>query len=192
MVEKSDVGKCHGNVVLVSSLDNIVIADGTAGLGDEGNTALFGTLYIVTEWEESIGAESYAGNGLEVFLLFLAGKRLRLLSEDTLPVICLQKVLPLLRNVNINGVVAVRAAYIILEWQSQHFRMLAQMPYISLVASQTGAVHTGLLTGTDADGLSVLGVAYGVGLSVFQGDEGNKEISLRCLCEGLVGSRNVG
>ena len=43
-----------------------------------------------------------------------------------------------------------------------------------------------LLTGSDADGLSVFHVAYGVALGVFQRDEGDDEVALGFGSEGLV------
>ena len=64
--------------------------------------------------------------------------------------------------------------------------MLAQPPYIGFVASQTGAMDTALLTGTDADGLTVLHVADGVRLCVFQRDEGDDQVALGLRGKGLV------
>ena len=48
-------------------------------------------------------------------------------------------------------------------------------PYIGLIASQARAVDAGLLTGTDTDGHAVFYVADGIGLGVFQGDEGDDQ-----------------
>ena len=39
-------------------------------------------------------------------------------------------------------------------------------------------MHPGLLSRADADGLSAFYIAYGVGLCVFQGDEGNHQVNL--------------
>ena len=64
--------------------------------------------------------------------------------------------------------------------------MLAQPPDVGLVACQTSTVDTALLTSTDANGLSVLDVADTVRLRIFQGDEGDNQVTL-CLCrESLV------
>ena len=185
------MGKGHSYIVLIGSFDNIVIADRAAGLSNIGYAALVGTLYIVAKWEEGIGAKGYAGNPLEIFLLFLTGQWLRLLSEDTLPVLGLQEILPLLRNIYINGIVTIRATNLSLEWQGKNLWMLAEMPYISLASCQAGAVYTGLLAGTDADGLAVLGIAYGVGLGVLQGNQGNEKIPLGSLINNLVLGRNI-
>ena len=56
MMEQSDMGKGHSNIVLIGSFDNIIITNGTARLGNIAYTALVSTLYIVTKWEECIGA----------------------------------------------------------------------------------------------------------------------------------------
>ena len=60
--------------------------------------------------------------------------------------------------------------------------MLAQPPDVGLVAGKTGAMNTALLSGTDADGLTVLDIAHGIALGVFQGDQTDDEVAL-----GLVG-----
>ena len=65
------------------------------------------------------------------------------------------------------------------------------MPYISLVASQTSAMYTGLLSSTNTNSLTVLGIANRVGLSVLQGNQGDKQISLGCFVNNLILSRNV-
>ena len=44
--------------------------------------------------------------------------------------------------------------------------MLAEMPYICLIACETGAMYTGLLACTDTDSLTILSIAYGIGLGV--------------------------
>ena len=54
------------------------------------------------------------------------------------------------------------------------FGMLAQIPDVRLVARQARAVDAALLAGAHADGLSVLDIADGVGLGVFQGDQGTQ------------------
>ena len=69
--------------------------------------------------------------------------------------------------------------------------MLAQPPDIGFVTSQTGAVDTALLTGTDTDSLSVLHIAYRVRLSVLQGDEGDNQVALGLCCKSLVLGGNV-
>ena len=64
--------------------------------------------------------------------------------------------------------------------------MMAQLPEVRLLASQTGAVDAALLAGTHADGLAAEGIAHAVGLGVLQGDEGNDQVALLIFGEGLV------
>ena len=63
---------------------------------------------------------------------------------------------------------------------------MAQLPVVSLLACQTGAVDAALLAGTHADGLTAGGVAHAVGLGVLQGDEGNDQIAFLLLGHVLV------
>ena len=91
-----------------------------------------------------------------------------------------------LGDVYINGVVAVGTTDAFLEGQGHHLRMLAQPPDVGLVASQTGTVDAALLTGADADSLTVLDVADAVRLCIFQRDECDDEVALGISSESLV------
>ncbi len=95
----------------------------------------------------------------------------------------------LLTDVHVNGVVAVRAANALLKRQIQHLLVLAQIPDIRLVARKTRAVDAALLAGADADGLTVLRIADGVRLRVFQRDEGEHQIKL-CVLRNLFAFRH--
>ena len=72
MVEKTHSSECHNHTVIVASLDNYVITDRTAGLGNIGNTGFFSAVDIVTEREESIGADRNTCNGIKVSSLFFS------------------------------------------------------------------------------------------------------------------------
>lgn len=54
MMEESYASKCHGNAVLVASVDNMVITDRTACLCDILHSALVGALDVIAKWEESV------------------------------------------------------------------------------------------------------------------------------------------
>ena len=54
MMEQSYTGKRHCNAILVACVDYMVITHTTASLGNIFYSALMGTLYVVTEWEECI------------------------------------------------------------------------------------------------------------------------------------------
>lgn len=54
MVEESHPGKRHGDAVLIAALDNRVVPDRTARLGDIRNAAAFGSFNVVAEGEESV------------------------------------------------------------------------------------------------------------------------------------------
>ena len=129
-------------------------------------------LNVVAEWEERVAAHGNALKRRKPSRFLLTGEHLRLLREKLLPNTVAQHVVMLLTDVHVNGVVAVRTADALLKRQIQHLFMLTQIPDVRLVARKTRAVDAALLAGADADGLSVLRIADGVRLRVFQRDEG--------------------
>ena len=106
MVEESHSGKCHYHTVLITALDNEVVADRSAGLGDVLNAALLSALDIVAEGEEGIRAERYAVDGIEVSSLLLLGEGSGLLGEILLPISVSANVFFVLVDVAVNNVVA--------------------------------------------------------------------------------------
>ena len=148
-------------------------------------------LHIVAEGEEGVAAQADAAQLGYPLLFLFAGERLGLPGEELLPCSFAQHVVGLVANVEVDGVVAVGAADALFEWQCHHLRALAQPPDVGLLSGQSGAVDAALLTGTDADGLSVFHVADGVRLRVFQCDKGDNEVATGLLGEGLVLGGNV-
>ena len=73
-----------------------------------------------------------------------------------------------------------------LKGRAKHLRMLAQIPDIRLIARQAGAVDAGLLASAHADDLAVLCIADGVGLGIFQGNQGNQQVALSLLPGNLL------
>ena len=57
VVEEADVGESHSNAVAIAGLDDIVVPNGAAGLGDVGDAALMGALDVVPEGKKGVGAE---------------------------------------------------------------------------------------------------------------------------------------
>ena len=170
----------------------MVIPDGAAGLGNVGNARLSGPLHVVAKGEEGVAANSDAGLSGDPSLLFLRGQDLGADLKGVLPHAVGQHVLILVGGVDVNGVVPVRAADVVHELQTQHLGMLAQIPVVRLLACQTGAVDAALLACAHADGLTVLHVADGVGLGVFQSDEGHDHVDLGSLRKLLVFRDDVG
>ena len=191
MVEQAHAGEGHGDAVFVASLDDVVVAHAASGLRHILHAALVRALDVVAEGEEGVRAEGHAGVAGNPFLLFLACERFGAFGEELLPLAVGQHVHIVVADVDVDGVVAVGAADFLHERQRHHFRVLAEPPDVGLVAGQAGAVDAALLSRADADGLSVLHVADGVALGVLQGDEGNHQVALRLVREGLVGRRDV-
>ena len=86
-MEQADVGHRHSHVVFVTGLDDIVVADGTASLGDVGDTAFVGALDVVAEGEEGVRAKGDASLGSQPGLFFLRGEYGWFFGEDPLPVV---------------------------------------------------------------------------------------------------------
>ena len=81
MVEEPDGGEGHGNVVLVTGHDDMVITNATTCLGNELHTALMGTFNVVAKGEEGIGAQGYLTVLCYPLALLLHGEHSRLLLE---------------------------------------------------------------------------------------------------------------
>jgi len=97
----------------------------------------------------------------------------------------------LFAEVDVDGVVAVSTADARFERKVENLRALAQPPLIGFVTGKTCAVDAALLTGSDADSLSVLDIADAVALCIFQCDEGNLQVADSLRSEVLVLGRNL-
>lgn len=135
VMEQADMGHRHGHIVFVAGGNDIIIADGAACLGDVAHAALAGTLDIVAKREEGVGAEGYTSLGSKPFLLFLARERSGLFCEEMFPIAIRQQVFTFFADIDINGIIAIRAAHFFFEGQVHDLRALAQIPDIGLVAS---------------------------------------------------------
>ena len=177
-MEQPQAAEGHCDAVLVAGVNDLLVADGAAGLHDGGHAGAAGTLDVVAEGEEGIRAKAHAGHFAQIFLLFLSGQRGGLLGKGLGPHIVANHILGRIADVNINGVVTVGLCHIVAEGQVEHLTHVAQLPVVGLLACQTGAVDAALLACAHADGLAVVGVAHAVGLSILQGDECNDQITL--------------
>ena len=69
--------------------------------------------------------------------------------------------------------------------------MLAQPPVVRLLARQPRTVDARLLSRSDADGLSALNVADGIGLGVFERDHRDGKIDFRLIGQLLLVRHNI-
>ena len=165
----------------------MVVAHRAAGLCDILHAALVGPLDVVAEGEEGVAAQCHVRVLCYPCFLLFPCQHLRLAGEELLPGPVAQHVVVLVfRDIHVDGVVAVGTPYALLEGQAHHLRVLAQPPDVGLVARQSGAVYAALLSGADADGLSVLHVADAVRLRIFQRDERDDEVAPCLGRKGLV------
>ena len=80
-MEQPQAAEGHGDAVLVAGIDDLLVADGAAGLHDGSHAGATGALDVVTEGEESVRTKANTGHLAEVGLLFLGGQRLGLAGE---------------------------------------------------------------------------------------------------------------
>ena len=186
MVEQSHPGEAQHHAVAVAGLDHRVVPDGAAGLGHVGHAAAEGPLDVVGEGEEGVAAQGHAPDRIQIRPLLLPGEGFGPAGEVPLPDPLGADVLFILVDIAVDDVVPVRPAQIRAEGQVQHLRGLPQEPGVRLGARQPGAMDPGLLSRSHADGLAVIGEADGVGLGVFQGDQGHQQIPGRRFRQILV------
>ena len=166
MMEQTHAGEGHNDTVLVALLNDQVITDGAAGLGDVLNTGSNTALDGVGEGEESVGAQCHSVTGIQPCTLFFRSQRLGTLGEVVLPDALSADIFLVAVDVAVDDVVTAGAAQIRAEGQIQGLGMLAQEPGICLGAGKSGAVDPGLLSGSHTDRLSVYGKADRVRLGI--------------------------
>ena len=125
MMEQTHAREGHGDAVFVAGLDDVVVANAATGLCNIFHATLVGSLDIVAEGEEGIGTETHFRVLGNPFLFLFAGERFGLRLEELLPGAVAEDVVVIVRDIYVDGVVAVGAAYLVNERQIHHFGMLA-------------------------------------------------------------------
>lgn len=167
MVEQADTCKCHGNSIFVTSIDNVIIAYGTSGLCNVLPPAFMCAFYVVAKWKKSVRPQWNSFHCIRI-RVFLHASVLPGFSVKN----CCQT--PSANTSSwssliYTSIVLSRSARRIFfyPWQVHYFRVLAQIPDVSLVACQSGAMDTALLSGTDTDSLTVFHITYRITLCIF-------------------------
>lgn len=191
MMEQADAREGHGDVVFVAGFDDMVVAHRSAGLGHESHAAFVGTFDVVAKGEEGVRAERYALVEGYPFLLLFAGEHFGSFGEELLPLAVAQDIHVVVRDIDVDGVVAVSTADLLYPRQVHHLGVLTEPPDVGLVACESGAVNAALLSGADTDSLAVLDVADGVALGIFERDEGDAEVALGGFGERLVACGDI-
>ena len=150
-----------------------------------------GTLDVVAEGEECVRTQAHSRVTGYPFLLFLQSEHFRLLRKELLPYAVGKHVVVVFRNVNVNGIVTVGTTNSLHKRQGHHLRMLTEPPDVGLLTGKTGAVNAALLSGTNADGLAVLDIAYRVRLCILQGNQRNHQVATGGLREILGLGRHI-
>ena len=85
MVEQTHAGEGHDDAVLVALLDDQIVTDGAAGLGDVLDTGSHTALDGVGEGEECVGTQSNSVTGIQPCTLLFGSQRLGTDGEVVLP-----------------------------------------------------------------------------------------------------------
>ena len=85
VVEQPHPRKRHHDAILIGRLNDIVVPDAAAGLGDVLHAGLSRSLHVVAEGEEGVGAAGDAGEGRDPGALLLRRQGFRLHGEGLLP-----------------------------------------------------------------------------------------------------------
>lgn len=118
VMEQSDAGKRHNHSVLIAGLNNMIVANGTAGLCHVFHPASVGSFDIVAKREEGVGAQGNAAKLIEPCSFFIMSEYFGLYLENILPSALRKYVHIVLADVVVNGVVSVRAAYTVNKLQA--------------------------------------------------------------------------
>ena len=109
-MEQADTGKGHHHVVLVAAIDDGIIPDGTAGLRNVFDAALFRSLDIVREREEGIGYQGHILNLVKPCPFFLASEHWGLYFKGLFPHAVRQYIHVFLSHIHIDGIVPIGPA----------------------------------------------------------------------------------
>lgn len=133
--------------------------------------------------------ESITGNAdilelLHPSLTLLSSEGSGDLLEDSLESLTLGAVLrELAANEQVDGVTLVGSLGSLLPLDSKNTLVEAHPPVVGLVTGKSGAVDSRLLSSTETNNLSVVGVAYRVALSVLESDGSDSKIASSALGE---------
>lgn len=70
VMEQADSGECQYHVVFIAGFDHIVVTDRAARFCDVLYTGAVCSFDVVTEWEEGIRTQRYAGQGIQPMRVF--------------------------------------------------------------------------------------------------------------------------
>ena len=139
---------------------------------------------IVNEGEESVAGNADILELLHPSLTLLGSEGSGDLLEDTLESLTLRAVLrELTADEKVDGVALVGALGALLPLDAKNALVEAHPPVVGLVTGKSGAVNSGLLSSTETNNLSVVGVANRVALSVLESDGGDGKIAGSALGE---------
>jgi len=140
------------------------------------------TIEQMTTYESVAGDNNVGQFFLPSFLLFRSELQRNLVEVDGVEIPLRAALLgDLSSDEKIDSVALVGALGSLLPLELEDPRVLSRPPVVGLVTSKTGAVNARLLTGSESDDLTVLGVTDGVGLGVLERNGSDDQVGDRLL-----------
>ena len=127
-MKQAHAGEAHGHAVLIGGGNDVVVPNGPAGLDDVLHAALPRPLHVISEGEEGVGPAGHAGELCDPGFFRLRRQGLGALLKDGLPRPVRQKILPLVGEVDVDGIVPVRTADAVHTLQLQWMRLCWPAP----------------------------------------------------------------
>lgn len=190
---QSQVSVAEHQVTLIRSFNTFLVHDTSTGGCEVGSAAPLRSVNIVGEGEKGVRGTSDTSQLLHVLFPFLLSQRLGHSLEQALPLSTLTTLgfKRLASDEQIDGIGLVGSLGAFLEGQLEDTRVVSKPPVVSLVTSETSAVDTRLLAGTETDDGTIKSVTNGVRLGVLESKGSDDEIGDGRLGEILVGGDNI-
>ena len=136
MMKQTDTGKCHCYAIFITSLYNMIITYRTSCLRLCNLHHSCAHVQYCHRMEKTHQNPAQHLSMYQPRTFLLTSQNLRLFSKELLPNTIGQYIFVIITDIDINCIVAVGTSYFLHPRQIQHFRMLAQVPNIGLIARQ--------------------------------------------------------
>mmetsp|Transcript_124624 Transcript_124624/g.265862 ORF Transcript_124624/g.265862 Transcript_124624/m.265862 type:complete len:281 (-) Transcript_124624:1170-2012(-) len=180
VVEESKPSEGHGHAVAIAGVDDLGIRHRPTWLGHVLHAVFGGMVDGIPEGEEGVGGDGDVCELSQELALLFCGEGLGSFVEVLLP-FCELRRLHVSLDVADAGVHALLPFHAGLELQALHLLVESKAPCRHLPARKLHTVDTTLLSSTDTDHHTILGIPDGVGLGVLDSDGREDKVELRLI-----------
>mmetsp|Transcript_1792 Transcript_1792/g.3449 ORF Transcript_1792/g.3449 Transcript_1792/m.3449 type:complete len:410 (+) Transcript_1792:300-1529(+) len=160
----------HDHAVLIASVSNALVTITSPRLSNVLDTVLRCHVDVVAERKESVRGERNPSESFQELFLLLFSERLGGSIKELEPCLAFWSGHIGFIDVRQLSVESLDALATLLELESTNLRVLAKVPDSQLGAGKLDAIHSALLTSTNADHLTTLRETNRVGLGVLRTD----------------------